>query len=209
MLGGSDSEELIDMPVFPSFKYLKPLIGQKRVLDVGCGTGRYLEYFSRNSVGLELSAAAATVCKRKGLKVIVCDANKGLPVGNQSFEVVFASHLVEHLESPLHFLKEANRVAAWGGFVILGFPIEKSLARIIGDHYFNEHPGHLYSFSIDGTKRLLEKAGLHLERVFVDISLVGRFPILNPLLGLANRLPLSLVLWFSNAVWITSKKLKL
>lgn len=195
------------MPIFPSFKYIKPIIGKKKVLDVGCGVGRYLEHFSRDSIGIEYSSASIEVCLRKKLNVIKSDVNEKLPFKDNQFEIVFASHVIEHLESPFNFLQEANRVLKDRGIVILGFPVEKSLTRILGDHYFNEHPGHLYSFSIEGIKRLLEKNSFRPEKVFVDISLIGRLPALSPILYLANKLPLSFTLWWANAVWMVAKKI--
>ncbi len=39
------------------------------LLDVGCGSGKYLPYFAPNSVGLELDSAELARCREKGLTV--------------------------------------------------------------------------------------------------------------------------------------------
>lgn len=198
----------IDMPVFSSFKFIKPLIGSKKVLDVGCGVGRYLEHFSKDSVGLELSSESVKCVLKKKLKVIKSDVNYKFPFKSNQFEVVFASHIIEHVYSPYGFLKESKRVLKNKGIIILGFPIENSLVRVFGDHYFKDHPGHLYSFSIDGITKLLSENNFSILKIFTDLSLVNRFPFLNPLLNFFNKLPPSWVLRFSNAIWIVAKRQK-
>lgn len=198
--------ESVDMPVFPSFKYIKPYLSGKKVLDVGCGTGRYLEQFSKDSVGLEISAESVNFVKNKGLKVYKCDLDRGFPVKIGEFDAVFASHVIEHVRSPYFLLQEASRVLNKKGLVILGFPVESSIVRIFGDKYFGDHPDHLYSFSIEGISKLLIQNGFKVEKIFVDLNFVGRYQILNIFLDFINRLPLKLVLWFSNAVWVVGRK---
>ena len=201
-----DQDQLVDMPVFPSFRYVEPLTRNKKVLDLGCGVGRYLEKFSQTSVGIDQSVANINQCRKRGLTVLKADLNKKLPVKKGEFDLVFASHIIEHIDSPLNFLKESHRVLKKKGTIILGLPIEKSLARILGDHYFKDHPDHLYGFSIETMKSLLYRAGFNLEEVYLDLNLVGRLPFLNFLLDFVNRLPLSLTIWWSNAVWIVAEK---
>jgi len=200
------NNKITDMPIFPSFRFVKPIIGERRVLDVGCGVGRYLENFSEESTGIEFSVPSIKKCRKKGLKVIRGDVNKGLSVKSKQFEVIFASHIIEHVESPFYFLEEANRVLKPNGMIILGFPVEKSLARVFGDHYFDGHQDHLYSFSIDCIKRLLDRTGFRVEKVIFDVNFVGRFPIFTPFLYVANFLPPIFVIWWSNAVWIVARK---
>lgn len=200
--------EKVDMPIFASFKFIKPFIGSKKVLDVGCATGRYLEHFSKDSVGLELSSKSVKCVLKKKLKIVKSDVNHKFPFRNNQFEVVFASHIIEHVYSPYNFLEESKRVLKKDGLIVLGFPVEKSLARIFGDHYFTDHPGHLYSFSIDEITKLLSVNNFTVVKIFVDLNLINRFPILAPILSLVNKLPVSLVLWFSNAIWVVAIKNK-
>ena len=70
-----------------------------RILDVGCGTGANLEMLKQygESEGVDVSDDALEFCRKKGLKV-----HKGLaetlPFADESFEIVTALDVVEHLD---------------------------------------------------------------------------------------------------------------
>ena len=70
-----------------------------RILDVGCGTGANLEMLKQygDSEGVDVSDDALEFCRKKGLKV-----HKGLaeelPFENESFDLVTALDVVEHLD---------------------------------------------------------------------------------------------------------------
>lgn len=198
--------KLADMPIFPSYRFVHPFMENKRVLDLGCGVGRYLELFGKRSVGIDLCDEAIKICRKKGLKAIKCDLNKKLPFKRGEFEAVLASHVLEHVDSPTGLLKEVYRVLKPDGIVVIGLPIEFSLARFLGDSYFGDHPDHLYSFSEKGIERLLERSGFKKEKVVLDVNLVGRFPILTPFLYLFQKLPTRFAFCFSNAFFIVAKK---
>lgn len=83
------------------------------VLDVGCGHGRHLRLMPKGSIGIDL-------CPNKKLKteyeLLIHDLNTGLPFKSESFDVIFASHVLEHLESPYKMLREFYRCLKWGGY---------------------------------------------------------------------------------------------
>src|SRR4051812_9534156 len=79
---------------------LAPLGGPGcRALDVGCGTGAMLRDFPCGWTvsGCDYSAAALAYCRERGLRSLVrCDATR-LPYRSDSFEVLTALDVVEHL----------------------------------------------------------------------------------------------------------------
>jgi len=110
------------------------------ILDVGCGSQ------PKGHVNTD---------RVKTLKVsnfIQCDAHF-LPFRNKSFEVVYASHLLEHCECPLKVLKELGRVAKY--IVYLHVPY--------GDKHPDDDPTHLYSWTMQSFKNLLSKVFLRVE----------------------------------------------
>lgn len=188
-----------------SYKYIMPYLINKKVLDIGCATGNYLETFSQQSYGIDISKPNIDVCKKKGLNVKYVDINKKLPFSNNTFDVVFCSHVLEHVDSPLNLLREMNRVLKSKGSVIIGLPVEFSLVRIFRSHYFKGHKGHIYAFSPDNMKRLFEYSGFQYKRLIIDIVWVKKL-WLWWLLWLVQKLPLFLTFWWSNAYWIIGTK---
>jgi len=54
-----------------------------------------------------------------------CDLNEGLPYATRMFDGVIAMELIEHLENPHYFLREATRVAT--EWIILTYPNNESI----------------------------------------------------------------------------------
>ncbi|MCX8000294.1 MAG: methyltransferase domain-containing protein [Leptospiraceae bacterium] len=80
-------------------------------LDVGCGNGRYIRYFSKNVnliVGVDINKSVFP--KKSGFNFIVADVHH-LPFKNDSFELVFSTDVLEHLCKPSQALQEMWRVS--------------------------------------------------------------------------------------------------
>ena len=96
---------------------LIPLFGalkDKKVLDVGAGTGRLsLPLANRGAsvTALDVSPKILELVKKKNSKIvtIVGDA-ESLPFENNIFDIVTAAFLIVHLKNPTRFFDEANTV---------------------------------------------------------------------------------------------------
>ncbi len=87
-----------------------------KVLDVGCGAGLLSNPLAKQGLdvtGIDLSENSLTVAKMydatKTVKYLHADAEK-LPFENESFDVVCALDLLEHVENPETVILEAARV---------------------------------------------------------------------------------------------------
>lgn len=56
---------------------------------------------------------------------LVCDVNQCVPVADNSFDVVYSSHLIEDFVDTVKILKEFTRIGKDGGRMILVFPDQK------------------------------------------------------------------------------------
>ena len=72
--------------------------------------------------------------------------NSSWPFKNDSFDTIFASQVMEHVENLPHTISEIVRVAKPGAMLILSFPF-----------LYNEHgtPYDFHRFTIHGAARLL------------------------------------------------------
>lgn len=94
-----------------------------KILDVGCGTGANLEMLKQfgESEGVDVSDDALEFCRKKGLKVHKGLAEK-LPFADESFDIVTALDVVEHLDDDVAGLKEMNRVLKKDGQTLIFVP---------------------------------------------------------------------------------------
>ena len=94
-----------------------------RILDVGCGTGANLEMLANfgEAEGVDVSDDALEFCRLKKLKATKGLAEK-LPFADESFDVVTALDVVEHLDDDVAGLKEMNRVLKSGGRTLIFVP---------------------------------------------------------------------------------------
>lgn len=94
----------------------------KKILDLGCGTGgmtKYLEKFGE-VVGVEKEKYALSLCKKRGLKVILEDAQK-LPFKKGEFDLVTIFDVLYHkrVKSEKKVISEAKRVLKKGGILVI------------------------------------------------------------------------------------------
>lgn len=113
-----------------SIKYIKETSDAKIILDVGCGDGLFLDKLAEvleGRKGLELwgvdySKYKLEKAKKGGHNVKWCDLEKGLPFEDNTFDLIYAAELIEHLYNPDFFLEECNRVLRPEGQLIVSTP---------------------------------------------------------------------------------------
>jgi len=138
------------------------------VNDVGCATGALLAYLRDRGwrvTGVEISPCAEYARKERRLDVrsVPFEENK---FPQEHFDVVLASHLIEHLNDPVSFLTEANRVLKEGGLIFITTPnISGFQARIYGGRWRSAIFDHLYLFSVRTLSKMLKKTGFKIERI--------------------------------------------
>jgi SAM-dependent methyltransferase len=101
-------------------------LSQKRLLDLGCADGALLvlarQYAASQVVGIEVSAEAADYGRKQyGLEILESSADS-LPLADQSFDVVTAFDLIEHVRHPVQLFREVHRILQIGGVFVGGCP---------------------------------------------------------------------------------------
>lgn len=108
-------------------KYILPAAakqGVPRLLDLGCGTGLFLQRRAQDAraTGLDFSAQALEFCRERGLTRIARGDATRLPFANDSFDVVTAFDLIEHVAGDERLIEEIWRVLRPGGWVLASVP---------------------------------------------------------------------------------------
>ncbi|MEM0489382.1 MAG: class I SAM-dependent methyltransferase [Candidatus Bathyarchaeia archaeon] len=98
-------------------------IGQNlRILDVGCGDGsigKTLRRIGHDVMSLELPKVASLAKNDYNVRDIVAGDAEIMPFKSESFDVVIAAEIFEHLWNPKSFFKESHRILRCGGYLIL------------------------------------------------------------------------------------------
>nr|AGS53343.1 methylase [uncultured bacterium contig00014] len=141
---------------------------QGRVLDIGCATGSLLARLREKgweATGVEISGPQAEYARRKrkvDIRSLPLEENN-FPAG--SFDVVLASHLIEHLNDPAGLVREVHRVLVPGGRFFVTTPnIDSLQARLFGSRWRSAIFDHLYLFSARTLSRLLGENGFTVEK---------------------------------------------
>lgn len=150
-----------------------PFVGEGRLLDVGCGSGKGLESFKElgwDVTGVEMSPYAASKAReRLGCEILVGDFEQ-IPLDNERFDVVRFSHSLEHLQSPRKAMEKASRVLRPSGLLWIEVPNAASLERrLFGAQWFCwDLPRHLYHFTPETLARLLARTGFRPVKIKCD-----------------------------------------
>lgn len=130
-----------------------------RVLDVGCGTGATSAELAKraHTVACDFSGDALRYARERGLDVARADATV-LPFPDQSFQLVVALDVVEHLDDDAAALREFMRVLKPGGHLLLTVP---AYQRMWSAH--DEALGHRRRYSRNGMVAAVRGAGLAVE----------------------------------------------
>lgn len=104
------------LPAFPS--------GRPRLLDIGCGTGLFLERRAGDceSMGVDLSPQALGYARGRRLPRLTRADAARLPFPDASFDVLTAFDLIEHVRDDQGLVDEIWRVLRPGGFLLATVP---------------------------------------------------------------------------------------
>ena len=145
-----------------------PAQPRPRVLDIGCATGGLLEHLRQKgweTTGVEICEPQAEYCRQKrnlDVRSLPLAENR-FPSG--SFDVVLASHLIEHLNDPAALLSEVSRILTPEGRFFVTTPnIAGFQARLFKSRWRSAIADHLYLFSIKTLSRLLAEKGFVIEK---------------------------------------------
>ena len=96
----------------------------RRILDVGCGIGTYVERLSQLSSqvhGIDVDRQRIRAGRERGLSLLAGTA-EDLPFDDNSIDVVLLNEVIEHVRDDRQALEEALRVLRPGGDLVIFAP---------------------------------------------------------------------------------------
>ena len=153
---------------------VEPFSDSRRVLDIGCGTGWFLEalrarYPTHTLVGLDMHHDL----NPSNFEFVTGCGNR-LPFNGQSFDGVSCKAVLEHLQNPLEALCEINRVLRYDGVLLISVP------SIYDRHFWDDYT-HIRPFTEKSLRTLLADGGFRVNKLWHLSSIPGAGVIMRKL----------------------------
>lgn len=148
-----------------------------RILDIGCGSGRHTCAAARlkhvTATGLDINYEEVSEAKNRleyqekiGLtagywNILVADINR-LPFGDNFFDLVICSEVLEHISDQKGAVHEVVRVLKPGMNVVVSVPRywPEQICWRLSEEYRSAESGHIRIYKKAELVKLLEQAGL-------------------------------------------------
>lgn len=146
-----------------------------KVLDIGCGTGENLKFFSgyfKNITGIESNKTALELAGQKsGVPVVYGKMPDEIPFFEEKFDIVFLLDVLEHIDDDVLSLQKIKELIKPGGHLVMTVPAFEFLWSV--HDVLNEHKRR---YTIKTLKNKTEKTGyIHVFSNYFNFIL---FPVI-------------------------------
>lgn len=135
-------------------KFFSGVDKNARILDFGCGLGQNIFYMP-NAAGYDISKFGIEFCRKKGINA----TTQLEDIPDESFDVVFSAHVLEHHPHPMTMLEEMYRKLKKGEKLILVIPHERH-GKAQFKYDLNQH---LYTWNFQAINNLLLTVGFQIQ----------------------------------------------
>ncbi len=151
--------------------------GALDILEIGFGRGLLLERLVDAPDGHRLTGVdrgllqTGVVESVRAAATLFDDAAENLRLPDGSLDLIYAIHVVEHLDDPAAVFANCRRMLREGGLLYLMTPNARSDGlRLFRDRWWNlEDPTHVRFFSPDSIRSMLGRAGFRSARVATHV----------------------------------------
>ncbi len=156
--------------------YKKEKHGTLKALDIGCGDGGIAERIQNlgiNMYGIDVSHEQLKNAEKRGVHTQEGDIQKTLPYNDNSFDIVFAGEVIEHIADPRNFVTEINRILKTGGLFVVTTPnlagFDNRIRLLFGkiprciEPLSSHHYQHVRPFTFSSLEDFLNKGGFAVD----------------------------------------------
>jgi SAM-dependent methyltransferase len=135
---------------------------ERQILDVGCGTGYNLAHLRKygKAQGVDMSPEALKFCHERGETEVTLHQAGELPFEKESFEVITAFDVIEHIEDDRGALEEFRRLLLPGGWLLIYTP---ALPWMYNEHDRLVH--HKRRYVKSELRQKIAQAGFQIEHI--------------------------------------------
>jgi 2-polyprenyl-3-methyl-5-hydroxy-6-metoxy-1,4-benzoquinol methylase len=145
----------------------------RAIAEVGCGDGSVLVELGRRGigeirVGFDISSSAVELAAgRPGITAARLFDGERIPVDDGAYDLVIATHVLEHVPMPPRLVAELARVTRQA--VVIEVPLERNLsARRPAARAASHAAGHLHAFGRSEIRRMVAQAGWLIRAEVLD-----------------------------------------
>jgi 2-polyprenyl-3-methyl-5-hydroxy-6-metoxy-1,4-benzoquinol methylase len=136
----------------------------KRVLDVGCANGAFLELAKNHGAeafGIDVSAELIAEAKRRGHNCSVATIDKV----QGKFDVICLWDVLEHIYNPRDFLQQVSDKMNQGGILFIQTPRYGRIAQLFGAEWRYLLPvEHVVLYSVEALLKILPEFGFNVRQ---------------------------------------------
>lgn len=167
--------------------FIKKLLPRgKRILEIGCGTGKLLAQIEKDyeTYGVDISPFAIKIAQsRTNSTTFQVASIENEFLSPYQFDGIVAINILEHLEYPKKVLAKLHQILSCDGYLFLHLPIASNgFSRFLQNNFYKDDT-HVFIPSLEELKTLLKET---------------KFSLICERSGTTIFLPLSFSLWLKS-----------
>jgi 2-polyprenyl-3-methyl-5-hydroxy-6-metoxy-1,4-benzoquinol methylase len=152
------------------FRIVKKFCMGGKILDIGCGTGEFLNYCRIKGfevAGVEPNDKARAYAQSKNL-IIACKQLELLSGMNGMINCITMWHVLEHIHDLNELIMLIKQLLAPNGVLIVAVPNSNSWDAAYYKHFWAAYdiPRHIYHFTKGTMQGLASRTGLEVRKIF-------------------------------------------
>ena len=170
-------------------RFVKDFVSDGKVLDVGCGTGEFMEALSNcgfaDISGIEPNKMAFDYAEKRFHQKVKNNTFENTNINNNEFDVISFWEVFGHFNHPDKIVKKAHSLLSSNGFVFASMANYCGFEyQVLGKHFDDVYFNVSNYFSIKTIGKLFENNGFKILKIMtpgrLDVQHVRRSILQNP-----------------------------